>query len=285
MRYCLPLIATILIALNACSLQVTNHVAARYAPWPEERGFAVFELPDTTQVPDAEFLGEIVISDGTALVCTYEMAVDSAKKNALRLGANAIKITAHKPPGGFSTCHRIRAQALRLPDVAPYLKEIPWSGTYRLEQRHFRADTLNRPFRAATFSYIKMQVGQVWRFGKIRAGITAVFDCTKSYFKSGNNGEEVLAHEQGHFDITELHVRKLRKRLLEYNFHFNNIQSELEKIYNEVAEDWQRMQDAYDHDVYADRSKQPGWLEKIQAELEAYKDFNRPDLVLKLAKE
>ncbi|WP_139063678.1 hypothetical protein [Flagellimonas eckloniae] len=74
----------------------------------------VFEL-NQEKPNNAEHVGTIKIRDtGFSIKCNYEIVLDQAKLEARRLGGNAIKITKHKKPNFWSTCHRLDAIILKI---------------------------------------------------------------------------------------------------------------------------------------------------------------------------
>jgi len=85
----------------------------------------------------------------------------------------------------------------------------------------------------------------------------------------------ILAHEQGHFDITEIFARELNKRLSKYNFNKRTFQDDLKKIYDRVMEDKEDFQREYDEDTdYSrNRARQLAWLEKIENILEETEEY------------
>ena len=87
--------------------------------------------------------------------------------------------------------------------------------------------------------------------------------------------EQVLKHEQLHFDITELYVRKFRKALSEYIVG-RSIRNDIARIYNDLEAERNGMQLLYDaetnHSLIKD--KQLEWelrIRRLLTELEVYK--------------
>jgi hypothetical protein len=103
--------------------------------------------------------------------------------------------------------------------------------------------------------------------------ITCNFDKTKSWGRIKN--DHILAHEQAHFDITELHARKLQRRLKEYRFRKNTVSKDIHEIYQAVVDELQQMQHAYDQETDHSRNffQQKNWLTKIGEELNNYEAF------------
>ena len=88
----------------------------------------------------------------------------------------------------------------------------------------------------------------------------------------------ILAHEQGHFDITEIYARKLHKELLDYKFNRKTFRQDVNAIYDRVVKEKENFQFAYDGLTDHSRNKtvQEEWLQKIEqllAETEPYADY------------
>ncbi len=84
----------------------------------------------------------------------------------------------------------------------------------------------------------------------------------------------LLAHEQGHYDITELHARKLRMLISGYKLG-RNIRKDLKVIYKNVESSRYKMQSAYDVETIhsKDREQQLLWEAKIDSLLQEYKIY------------
>ena len=88
--------------------------------------------------------------------------------------------------------------------------------------------------------------------------------------------EYILSHEQGHFDIAEIFARKLNKKMSEYRFNKRTYQQDLNKIYNDILDEKEKLQNDYDKETNHSikKEKQAEWLKKIEKMLEAYKEFD-----------
>ena len=85
----------------------------------------------------------------------------------------------------------------------------------------------------------------------------------------------ILSHEQGHFDIAEIFARKLNKKMSEYSFNKRTYQQDLNKIYHDILDEKEKMQNDYDKETNhsINKEKQAEWLKKIKAKLDEYEDF------------
>ena len=99
--------------------------------------------------------------------------------------------------------------------------------------------------------------------GELVYQITCYFSKLKSW--GALKTPYILAHEQAHFDITEIAARKMYEALSKYEFNKKTYQSDINKIYQDVVNYKESMQHAYDKqsDHSRNRKVQMEWLETI----------------------
>ena len=104
--------------------------------------------------------------------------------------------------------------------------------------------------------------------------IKCYFDRTKSWTKNSESAY-LLAHEQLHFDITELFVRKLRKQLAGLGNDCRKLNDHVEKYYNENYKDYVAYQTAYDKETNhsINTEMQAHWDAKVAEELAELREF------------
>lgn len=98
-----------------------------------------------------------------------------------------------------------------------------------------------------------------------------------SWVKPEKRSSELLSHEQLHFDITELHARKLKKAMKYYKLpEQHKIKKELEKIYRDVEFSRKQMQELYDRETgHGQNSEaQKKWKAFINSELKKLDAFS-----------
>jgi hypothetical protein len=85
----------------------------------------------------------------------------------------------------------------------------------------------------------------------------------------------ILSHEQGHFDIAEFFARKLYKQMAAYQFNKKTYQQDLNKIYQDVLDEKEEIQNQYDDETNhsINKEKQAEWLKKIEKMLKELKDY------------
>lgn len=106
--------------------------------------------------------------------------------------------------------------------------------------------------------------------------VISYFIPQNSWVKPGKTSEHLLAHEQLHFDITELHARKLRAYLEKVDVNSKNLKKELESLYRQTEKERAEMQKKFDMETRhsQNRELQAGWQEIIREELQKLKDFS-----------
>jgi len=103
-----------LLFLTSCSARLTSSIQKAYAPLDYREEVKVFEIGERTP-PNAEKLGTIKIGDsGFSVSCSYAIVIERAKTESRKVGGNALKITRHKRPDLWSSCHRITVDVLRV---------------------------------------------------------------------------------------------------------------------------------------------------------------------------
>lgn len=80
----------------------------------------------------------------------------------------------------------------------------------------------------------------------------------------------ILAHEQGHFDITEIYARKLHQQMQDYRFNEKSFKQDISAIYQQIVKEKEACQERYDHETDHSRKKvrQEEWQVRIEALLE-----------------
>jgi hypothetical protein len=153
---------------------------------------------------------------------------------------------------------------------------INWSDNYRLKYEDFQgAIPSNKKFTQAQTNCgieIKFEpAGDV-----VNVSIWSYVRKNRSWMRNGAKNDYTLKHEQGHFDITEIYTRKMRKRLGEIKvgriFGGFKIKRVCKKLYRRHG----RMQRKYDRATgYAVKEKnQEKWIKKIADELKELSAYN-----------
>jgi len=149
---------------------------------------------------------------------------------------------------------------------------IDWSPSNKLTWADFQAEPdKNSSVAALTSTNIKIDFG--YANATLQYHIRCRFDKAKSWGRVKN--DYILMHEQAHFDIAEIYARKLNKALKKYTPDAANISKEVNKIYNDMMQEYYDRQDEYDKETNfsINHTKQAEWLKKISDELSDLKEY------------
>lgn len=148
-------------------------------------------------------------------------------------------------------------------DINETDKIIPWKARRILAWDDFRSDPRKEGDAVASTSTSLGLTYQV-RDGKLTYHITCDFSKDKSW--GSLKTDYILAHEQAHFDITEIHARKLYEALYYYEFNPSTFKTDITTLYNRIVKEKEDMQEAYDGqtDHSRRRTRQTEWLDNIE---------------------
>ncbi len=107
--------------------------------------------------------------------------------------------------------------------------------------------------------------------------VEAFFYPDFSWVKPGKDSHLLLAHEQLHFDITELHGRQLRKMMTSYvTDPKTDLKKVLERIYQKNESSRRIMQEKYDRETRHGQNEeaQTQWEIFVDAEMAKLKEYS-----------
>lgn len=148
---------------------------------------------------------------------------------------------------------------------------IPWSASKRLEWSDFKAqlppDASSAATTASGISYT-YSANIMHHEVELDFEVTAYFYPNESWYKPTLASENLLQHEQLHFDISELFARKMRLKLRQTTF-TENVKTEIRKIYRETLKELSDFQDKYDWETNFSRNEemQKQWNTRIREAL------------------
>ncbi|MFT4781889.1 MAG: hypothetical protein ACJAZK_002408 [Psychroserpens sp.] len=156
---------------------------------------------------------------------------------------------------------------------------ISWSDNKKLTWSDFKGqveqntDAVAVTASGITFSFSVSQSND--KYIDFNAIVEAHFYPEKSWYLKNKGDDYILAHEQLHFDITELHVRQLRFNISRVNVS-QNIKQELRDLHEQANKNLAIMQNDYDTqtDNSINKKEQIVWSQFVKIELYKYKDFH-----------
>jgi hypothetical protein len=169
----------------------------------------------------------------------------------------------------------------------PLPKEEPtiiWSSTQLTWNDFHGKMKKNSSYDAVTVSAIS--TGFSGENNTLTFDVKAVFFPKSSNKKPKKQSIQLLKHEQGHFDITELFARKLRKSLQAKTYKsYESISKNIDKVYNKNNLAWQKMQRQYDKDTEHSKKKvkQEEWNTRIKNELAELDKFKTTSFTIDIS--
>lgn len=121
--------------------------------------------------------------------------------------------------------------------------------------------------------------------GELKLSINVCFIKDESWSKEEQRNNLLLQHEQIHFDIAELHRRKIVKAVLEGNFTKNNYKELLNEIITKVwKKDYREMQNMYDKETNYSKviKEQINWNKFVHQQLRNYEDYTFNEVTVSL---
>jgi len=213
--------------------------------------------------------------------CTYEAGIEYLKKSAIEQGANLVKITGHKKPDGFNNCHRFDAIYYKVEHPRTYEKEILWSEKRMLEWEDFRAEKQPHAYNAVALTYCGIQYSVkalTSLYGsKTNYVVKCIFYPEKSWATtdSAQRTDDVLKHEQKHFDLCEVYARRLYKELTNTKINAFNM-DDANAVYQRIMKEYEERQYLYDeetHNTTNYQDVQKKWDEDIARELAELNEY------------
>jgi hypothetical protein len=107
--------------------------------------------------------------------------------------------------------------------------------------------------------------------------IQAIFFCKSSWKKGKWISEEVLMHEQKHFDIVEIYARKFRRLVQSKKYTSGReLRRDIDSLYTVIDKELDVYQDRYDDETESSMNgkKQREWDSKVQKELKSLNDYS-----------
>jgi hypothetical protein len=144
---------------------------------------------------------------------------------------------------------------------------IPWAFNRRLSWDDFLCEPQKNSDAVASTS-TSLGIAYQVENDQLTYSISCNFSKNKSWGLLKTN--YILAHEQGHFDITEICARKLFRALQEYQFNRKTYREDINDIYQRIVAEKEYMQATYDGETDHSRNRkvQYEWLQKIDQMLD-----------------
>lgn len=160
---------------------------------------------------------------------------------------------------------------------------IEWNEFYKLTWEDFQGSP-GADAAGDAGTAVHIQAKPYYVKDQVMYDVHAYFNRKKSW--SRERSEQLLAHEQLHFDIAELYARKIRKKVNDLREKgINDV-----KIYNaaihQILEESNDADQRYDLETLhgALLKRQSSWQKEVQTDLQAMKDYKKPRRVITVGK-
>ena len=149
---------------------------------------------------------------------------------------------------------------------------VLWGDDVNLEWADFKGKPkAASKIAAVTASGISYTFNAVERDGyyEVDYEVSTFFYPDQSWYRPEMCDELILSHENLHFDITELHARKMRKEIDQTQF-TENVRSEIKAIYHKILKELGEFQNRYDTETNFSRNRnaQLRWNAEIKIALQ-----------------
>ena len=154
---------------------------------------------------------------------------------------------------------------------------IPWSATRPLTMADFQGHApAGEPL--AGLSSTDIRAGAACRDYVFTGTVKATFDPSTSWLRDAKNASAaLLRHEQLHFDLTEVHARLLRQKMVVFQAKANceKLQPAFDNLTKPMYTEWNREQNRYDQETNhgLNAVRQAFWEKQTQVRLEQLQAF------------
>jgi hypothetical protein len=163
--------------------------------------------------------------------------------------------------------------------------KLVWNEDRQLTWDDFRGKPAKRFSAASTHYDIHKLMEEKGNAAEMN--VEAVFFRNKSWKKTNWVNDEVLIHEQKHFDIVELFARKLRKLIQNGKYtSYEHLKTVSDSLYDVNDKEMDKYQDKYDDETDASMNgdKQREWNQKISNELKEYSAWKKSSFTIRYSK-
>lgn len=158
--------------------------------------------------------------------------------------------------------------------------KIIWDEDYKLREADFQGSVIDsiktKQFEIipTAVSYIGLSINYKYVQGNLQVLIKTFFDRYKSFYRD-SIGKSTLNHEQCHFDISELYVRKMRREIQVLQSKGVFAIKKYEAVIDSINLENHKYNDQFDFDTFygSIESVQNEWIEKVQLELNELSEF------------
>jgi hypothetical protein len=158
--------------------------------------------------------------------------------------------------------------------IAQKPDKIYWSDDYKLNWSDFKGKPKrSNPMAAETSTHLDFSMA--YENNAFSWNLDCYFSRKESWVKSDLKSDDLLAHEQLHFDIAELNARKIRSEMDKLKLKSIDDNKKLQNVFEKGYERMSKQQTQYDKETDHGQLDDPQvrWIESIRAEMKKYEAF------------
>ncbi len=164
----------------------------------------------------------------------------------------------------------------------PIPHQLTYDDTYRLKWTDFIGDPPSYTSLSAE-SHTGMSMDMTSEQNKMIFTVICYFKKDQSWvLEKSKTNLKLLKHEQGHWDLREIHTRLFRKKLAGLKMKLNDIAKALPELYNKAVEEAKEEQKKYDKETKhsIDELAQNKWNASLAARLKSTAAWKNPKVTV-----
>lgn len=238
----------------------------------------IVEHPLSVDLRTARFLAKIKVGDlGVSLDCRYPDVLNHAADRARSIGGNLLVITEHKQNNVKSNCHVIRGDIYAAPQLEGMENRMWWHPARTLLPGDLRGALNQLP--QAPLPPLHTEItcrlgGDFVKMAIIRT--ETIFYCDSTYLPPAPSQTTLaLRRAQLHFDLAELHARRLKAALADLGPNLSALTRQVRDLTARQQELLRTEQAAMDAELSTETSDAilTRWDTQIKTELSALSPY------------
>jgi hypothetical protein len=207
-------------------------------------------------------------------LCQAPIALVTAAATIATLSCSPATAVARRVPAGPTLVESLNTQIVKA-------EAMPWTLARRLTWADFKGGAPRDSGAAAETAYTLFYgvrcAGEAFEFRVVAAFRPNDSWVRPSVLKSPGDSARALRHEQTHFDISEVHARRMRRYFAELVAPCRRTPDELAAMAERLVEDERAAQSQYDKETDHSRvpAQQARWDKEVTAQLSALVKFAR----------
>lgn len=181
-------------------------------------------------------------------------------------------------PGQPALCRQLIVENRVSDSNADTKDTLRWKPGLLLHWDDFRGKPAASPFSAQSNCIFTYTADPSYDRGimKVKVYLNACFAKNSSWVKPDDKKASLLLHEQLHFDICELYIRHLRKKVQQASFSIPHLNEEMKELFDSSWAEYQERQNAYDLETGHGTNEliQEKWNKAITDELNSYAEYS-----------